>query len=83
MPIFNVLLDFAGTDFTAQQVCISVGEAFKGFKQLLKRSQGGELHFNPKPPNYRKSGGLYQISYPKRWLKLKDWLGRVFKLVVS
>ena len=61
----------------AQQVCISVGEAFKGFKQLLKRSQQGELHFIPKPPNYRKSGGMYQISYPKRWLKLIDGSVRV------
>ncbi len=61
----------------AQQVCISVGEAFKGFKQLLKRSLGDQLHFNPKPPNYRKPGGLYQISYPSRWLKLKDGLVRV------
>jgi IS605 OrfB family transposase len=56
----------------AQQVCISVGEAFKGFKQLIKLYKGGELNFKPKPPNYRKSGGLYQISYPKRWLKFVD-----------
>lgn len=59
----------------AQQTCISVGEAFKGFRELLKLWRKGELPERPKPPNYRTSGGLYQISYPKRWLKLAD--GRV------
>ncbi len=47
----------------AQQVCISVGEAFKGFRELLKLWNKEQLHFKPKPPNYRKSGGMYQISY--------------------
>ncbi|WP_424100589.1 RNA-guided endonuclease InsQ/TnpB family protein [Moorena producens] len=61
----------------AQQVCISVGEAFKGFKELLKLHKRGDLHFKPLPPNYRKSGGMYQISYPKRWLKLVDGQVRV------
>ncbi len=61
----------------AQQVCISVGEAFKGFKELLKLHKRGDLHFKPKPPNYRSSGGMYQISYPKRWLKLVDGQVRV------
>ncbi len=31
----------------------------------------------PKPPSYRKSGGMFQISDPKRWLKLVDGLVRV------
>jgi putative transposase len=30
----------------------------------------------PKPPNYRKPGGLFTVSYPKKWLKLKDGLIR-------
>ena len=54
----------------AQQTCISVGEAFKGYRELLKLWHAGELPHKPKLPNYRKSGGLLQISYPKRWLKL-------------
>ena len=56
----------------AQQTCISVGEAFKGFKELLKLWYRGELEEKPKAPNYRKSDGLFQLSYPKRWLKLTD-----------
>ena len=56
----------------AQQTCISVGEAFKGYRELLKLWNRGELPNKPKVPNYRKSGGLFQISYPKRWLKLTD-----------
>ena len=56
----------------AQQTCMSVGEAFKSFKELIKAWRKGELDEKPKPPKYRKSGGLFQISYPKRWLKLVD-----------
>ena len=56
----------------AQQTCISVGEAFKGYRELLKLWHKGELPNQPKLPNYRKSGGLFQISYPKRWLKLTE-----------
>jgi len=54
----------------AQQTCISVGEAFQGFRELLDLWYKGELPEKPKPPNYRKSGGLYQISYPKAKIKL-------------
>lgn len=53
----------------AQQTCISVGEAFKGYKELLSCYYKGELADKPKLPSYRKRG-LFQISYPKRWLKL-------------
>lgn len=56
----------------AQQTCISVGEAFKAYHQLLKLWRSGGLAQKPKPPNYRRSGGMFQISYPKRWLKLID-----------
>lgn len=56
----------------AQQTCISVGEAFKSFKELLKLWRKGELSEKPKPPSYRTSNGLFQITYPKRWLKLVD-----------
>ena len=55
----------------AQQTCMSVGEAFKGYKELLKLWRKGEFADKPKLPKYRKRG-LFQISYPKRWLKLTD-----------
>ena len=61
----------------AQQTCISVGEAFKGFNELLKLWLEGELPERPKPPNYRTSDGLFQISYPRRWLKLVNGQVRV------
>ena len=55
----------------AQQTCISVGEAFKGYRELLTLYKKGELPNKPKLPKYRKRG-LFQITYPKRWLKLKE-----------
>ncbi len=55
----------------AQQTCISVGEAFNGYKELLLLWRKGELADKPKLPKYRKRG-LFQISYPKRWLKLTN-----------
>ena len=35
-------------------------------------SNKGELNFKPAVPKYRKSGGLYTVSFPKKWLKLTD-----------
>lgn len=55
----------------AQQTCFSVGEAFKGYRELLTLYYKGELPNKPKLPKYRKKG-LFQISYPKRWLKFTD-----------
>ena len=55
----------------AQQTCFSVGEAITGYKRLLKLWKQGELPLKPKFPKYRKRG-LFQISYPKRWLKLTE-----------
>jgi putative transposase len=55
----------------AQQTCFSVGEAFKGYRELLALYYKGELPDRPKLPKYRKRG-LFQISYPKRWLKLTN-----------
>jgi IS605 OrfB family transposase len=56
----------------AQQTCISVGEAFSSFKRLRDLWLNGELPERPRPPSYRTSDGLFQISYPVRWLKLLD-----------
>ena len=55
----------------AQQTCISVGEAFKGYRELSALYYKGELPNKPKLPKYRKRG-LFQISYPKRWLQFTD-----------
>ena len=55
----------------AQQTCMAVGEAINGYKKLLKLWRQGELANKPKFPSYR-TRGLFQISYPKRWLKLTD-----------
>ncbi|MGL5879435.1 MAG: hypothetical protein ACRC2V_16870 [Xenococcaceae cyanobacterium] len=60
----------AGYASSMQQTCLNVGEAFKSFKQLLKGAKKGELAQKPKPPKYRKSGGLFTVTYPKKWLKL-------------
>ncbi len=61
----------AGYASSMQQVCIGAGEAFKSFKKLLDLYRAGELEQKPKPPKYRKSGGLFTVTYPKRWLKLE------------
>jgi IS605 OrfB family transposase len=66
----------AGYASAMQQTCLNVGEAFKSFKKLLDKSRKGELEQKPKAPNYRKPGGLFTVTYPKRWLKLKDGLIR-------
>lgn len=60
----------AGYASSMQQTCLNVGEAFKSFKQLLAKFRKGELDQKPKAPKYRKSGGLFTVTYPKRWLKL-------------
>jgi putative transposase len=64
----------AGYASSMQQTCMNVGEAFKSFKKLKAKAKKGELDQKPKPPKYRKSGGLFTVTYPKRWLKLKDGL---------
>jgi IS605 OrfB family transposase len=66
----------AGYASSMQQTCINVGEAFKSFKQLLAKPRKGELEQKPKAPKYRKSGGLFTVTYPKRWLKLVDGMIR-------
>ncbi len=52
------------------------GEAFKGYRELLALYRKGELVDKPKLPKYRQRG-LYQISYPKNWLKLANQRARV------
>lgn len=56
----------------AQQILRSVTESFKSFKELKVAFKRGELTEKPRPPKYRKSGGLALVTYPKQALKLKD-----------
>ena len=44
----------------AQQTCISVGEAIRGYQELAKAYFQGEISDKPKLPRYRKKG-LYQL----------------------
>ena len=54
----------------AQQALISVCESFKSYDELLSKWWQGELKDKPKPPHYRKSGGLAGFSYPAQHLGL-------------
>lgn len=58
------------SDATAQ-VCISVGESIKSFKELLGKVKKGELDQKPRFPSYRKPG-FQVVSYPARCLKLTN-----------
>lgn len=66
----------AGYASAMQQTCLNVGEAFKSFKKLLLKAKKGELNQKPKVPNYRTPGGLFTVTYPKKWLRLKNGLIR-------
>ncbi|WP_013323221.1 RNA-guided endonuclease InsQ/TnpB family protein [Gloeothece verrucosa] len=55
----------------AQQTLRSVYEGMTSYRKLLAMWRKGELVNKPKFPNYRKAG-LYQVAYPKQWLKLVD-----------
>jgi putative transposase len=82
----------AGYASSMQQTCLNVGEAFKSFKQLLAKSKVGDLAESvrtgspsmqpsqaaqtPKAPSYRKTGGLFTVTYPKKWLKVTNSLIR-------
>lgn len=56
----------------AQQTLHGVIESFNSYWELLKLHKKGELHFHPKPPSYRKKGGMAVVTYPSRWVKLID-----------
>ncbi len=46
-----------------QQTIKSVVEGIKAYNQLLSKWFKGEIENTPKIPKYRKSGGLYQVSF--------------------
>ena len=48
----------------AQQTLLSVSEAFASFRQLRTAFKKGKLEDYPRVPKYRKSGGLYKVSFP-------------------
>lgn len=48
----------------AQQTLKSVHEAFDSYKGLMSLWFAGGLATQPKQPKYRKSGGLYHVTYP-------------------
>lgn len=54
----------------AQQVLLSVAEAFNSFRRLKVSYNKGEIVDKPKPPKYRKKGGLALIAYPKQAISL-------------
>lgn len=56
----------------AQQTLMGVCESFKSYSELLQMWWQGELADKPKPPHYRKSGGLAGITYPAQHLGLND-----------
>lgn len=56
----------------AQQILRSVAESFESFKKLRSAFYRGEILVKPKPPKYRKSGGLALVTYPKQALRLVD-----------
>lgn len=55
----------------AQQTLKSLSEAIESYRQLLTQFIQGELGFHPSLPNYRKSGGFYGVTYPKKALEIK------------
>jgi len=61
----------------AQQVLRFVSESFEPFKKLKSAFNRGEIADKPKPPKYRKSGGMQSVSYPKQALKLVNNLIRI------
>lgn len=61
----------------AQQVCGTVGEAVKSYRELMKLFMAGELANRPKFPDYRTKDGLHLIAYPKQALSKKLVDGRI------
>jgi transposase len=56
----------------AQQVLLSVAEAFNSFRKLQIAYKKGEIADKPKPPKYRKRGGLALIAFPKQAISLVE-----------
>ncbi len=55
-----------------QQCIKSVVEAITSYNTLLKKWWNGELENRPKIPNYRKSGGVYQVIFTSQNITYDD-----------
>ena len=55
-----------------QQCIKSVVEAIRSYNGLLKSWWQGELSNRPKIPNYRKSGGVYQVTFTSQNINYDD-----------
>ena len=56
----------------AQQLLHDVAESFSSYKGLLSLWNKGQLPNKPKPPKYRKKGGMAVVSYPSRYVKQSE-----------
>ncbi len=56
-----------------QQTIKSAVEAIRGYNELLPKWFNGELANKPKIPNYRKSNGLYLISYVGKNIRFDEF----------
>ena len=61
----------------AQQILHDVVESFTSYKKLLSLWKKGELVERPRPPKYRKKGGMAVVSCPARWIKLVDGMVKI------
>lgn len=66
----------------AQQCIKSVIEAITSYNKLIRAWWHGELSDKPRIPGYRKSGGIYQLSYPNQAVRYNFNYG-VCKLAIS
>ena len=55
-----------------QQCIKSVVEAITSYNKLLKQWWNGELDNRPQIPNYRKSGGVYQVAFTSQNITYDD-----------
>ncbi len=55
-----------------QQCIKSVVEAIRSYNGLLKSWWQGELENRPRVPNYRKSGGVYQVAFTSQNINYDD-----------
>lgn len=65
-----------------QQCLKSVVEAIESYNKLLEDYWEGKLENCPKIPNYRTSGGMYQVSFPAQAVTYDEFEG-ICKLAIS
>ena len=56
----------------AQQLLHDVAESFSSYKGLLGLWNKGQLPNKPRPPKYRKKGGMAVVTYTARYVKLTE-----------